>query len=158
VTTLAVIGGRFHADTQLTDSGRILRVTKLFRLPTGGVASGTGAFASVYAGCKWLQDGEKGDPPELENAEVVFRQPGGPIMVADGGWPAYPITSESACFGSGSDIARALIAAGVDPCAAIAAASGIDLFTSGPIEFMDVFIASFPGVQIYTPPKTKKRK
>lgn len=158
MTTLVVVGNRFHADTQLTDSGRVLRVTKLFRLPTGGVASGTGGFANVHAGCKWLQDGEKGEPPDLEGAEVVYRHPGGPLMIADGGWPAYPIASEEACFGSGSDIARALRAAGVEPCACVAAAAGIDLFTSGPVEFMDVCSIDMPGVQTYAPPKPPAKK
>jgi hypothetical protein len=161
MTTLVVVGGRFHADTQLTDNGRVLRVRKLFRLPTGGVASGTGAFAAVYAACKWMQDGEKGEPPDLDNAEVVFRHPGGQLMVADGCWPAYPLESDEACFGSGSDIARALRAAGVDPGACVAAAGGIDIFTSGPVEFMDVCSVEFPGVQTYVPPKPKaapKRK
>ncbi len=137
MTTVAVKWPDFAADTQLSGSG-INRVTKLYRLPDGGVASGAGDWCNVYRALKWLVDGEHGDCPDFEGSSLLIGRPDGTIWIADDHWPAFPLLNTIAAIGSGGKAAAALMASGKTPKQAVELTCAHDTGTSAPVEVMRV--------------------
>lgn len=138
MTTFAISDGVVAVDSQGTSGGYAVRVQKLARLPDGGVAVGCGSFSAAYAGLKWLAEGEKGDGPEIDGAQVVIVRPDGSIWIAEERWPAFPILDRTFAGGCGADLARLLMAQGKDPVTAVAEACEHDAMSSGPILSMSV--------------------
>ena len=136
MTTIAIQNGLVAVDSQLTGGSHVVRIQKLMRLPDGGVVTGAGAWARAYAGMCWVANGERGEPPDLDGAQVVIVRPDCSIWVAEEGWPAYPILGTVYTSGCGSDLARLLMSNGADPVHAVAEACEHDAFSSGPIYSM----------------------
>ena len=133
MTTAAIADGVVAVDTQCTGGNYAVRVAKLARLPDGGVAVISGVYRTGYAGLKWLADGERGDPPDIDGATIAIVRPDHSIWVADDGWPAFPVMDRSYAIGCGADLARKALADGKDPVQAVAEACELDSNSSGPI-------------------------
>jgi len=138
LTTIAVSDGCVAVDTQGTGGNYIIRVQKLYRLPDGGVVAGCGAFAPAYAGIRWMLEGERGEGPDIEGAQLVIVRPDGSIWLADDRWPAFPILDRTYAAGCGADLARQLMSQGKTPVEAVAEACELDAMSSGPILSMSV--------------------
>jgi hypothetical protein len=136
VTTVAISEGEVAADTQLTGGNYVLRTAKMVRLPDGGVAVAAGVFRTGYAGLKWLAEGERGEPPEIDGATIAIVRPDGTILLADDGWPAFPLMERTLALGCGADLARMAMANGRSPVEAVADACELDANSSAPIMSM----------------------
>lgn len=158
MTTIAVQDGTVAVDTQGTGGNYIIRVQKVYRLPDGGVVAGCGAFAAAYAGMRWLMEGERGEGPDIEGAQLVIVRPGGDIWLADDRWPAFPILDRVYAAGCGADLARQLMAQGKTPVEAVAEACELDAMSSGPILSMSVLPPMDTDPQTYTVSRKKARK
>lgn len=133
MTTAAISEGVVAVDSQLTGGNYALRCAKLVRLPDGGVAVGCGDWATAWAGLCWLVNGERGDPPDLTEAEIAIVRPDGSIWLALEQFPAFPIMDRSYALGCGRDLARKALADGKDPIQAVAEACDLDTNSSAPI-------------------------
>ena len=138
MTTIAVdASGLFAADTQLTGGG-VNRVSKLYRLPDGGVAGAAGTWCTAYPILRWMVAGEEGDPPEFEGCALLIGRPDGSRWMADGIWPPYPLLNTVAAIGSGAQGAMAGMTAGKNAAQAVEAVLSHDHYSSGPVEQMKV--------------------
>ncbi len=137
MTTVTAKWPDFAADTQLTGSG-INRVSKLFRLPDGGVAGACGDWGNAYRVLRWLADGEHGDCPDFEGVSLLIGRPDGTLWMADDRWPAYPLLNNISAIGSGGKAASALMASGKTAKQAVELTCDHDSGTSAPIETMRV--------------------
>ena len=155
MTTIAISDGVVAVDTQATGGNYVVRVSKLVRLPDGGVAVGCGNFKDAWAGLKWLADGATGETPEIEGAEIAIVRPDGQILVAEGRFPAYPILDRTYAMGCGADMARLAMAEGADPVTAVARACELDAMSSAPIMRMEAVSVIFPDATLHT---VKRRK
>lgn len=158
MTTIAVMNGVVAADTQATGGNYTVRMQKLARLPDGGVAVIAGSAADGYAGLRWLQDGERGDGPDIDGATIVIVRPDKSIWIADGQWPAFPILDTTYASGCGQDLARLLMAQGKTPVEAVAEACEHDAASSGPIFSMTVYPPRGEGLEMFDVKPARKRK
>lgn len=149
ITTYAIKDGQAAADSQATQGGYVTRAQKVWRLPDGGVATGCGSAPALFAGWRWLQGGEVGDPPDIEDAEIAIVRPDGSISVASGRWPAVPMLDREYAGGNGQDFARAAMAEGKSAVDAVMAACQHDHYSSGPIMAMTVYPPRDDGLEIY---------
>lgn len=156
MTTAAIAHGVVAVDSQCTDGGHAFRMQKLVRLTDGGVAVCAGGAAAGWAGLKWLADGERGDPPDIEGATVVIVRPDHSIWLADERWPAFPLMDKTYAIGCGADFARKAMADGADPIQAVSEACDLDLMSSGPILSLTVEPVEFSDVAVHTV-KRKRR-
>lgn len=130
------------ADTILTPSGH--RVSKLVRMPDGGVAGGAGLWSSAYAGLCWLAEGGsldgKGErsPPDLEDAEILIMRPDGSLWCLQDKFPAYPLLDKFTAIGCGSDYARAWMETGLSSAEAVAKVAKRDPGCGEPVQTMHV--------------------
>jgi hypothetical protein len=138
MTTAAILDGVVAVDSQLTGGNYAVRCAKLVRLPDGGVAVGCGDWATAWAGLCWLVNGERGEPPLLDEAEIAIVRPDGSIWLALEQFPAFPIMDRSYALGCGRDLARKALADGKDPVQAVAEACDLDANSSVPILSMEV--------------------
>ncbi|KGQ19906.1 hypothetical protein LF41_2413 [Lysobacter dokdonensis DS-58] len=149
MTTAAIADGVVAADTQLTGGNYAVRVAKMVRLPDGGVAVGCGLWRNAWAGLQWLAGGEKGDPPDLDGAQIAVVRPDGAILLADESFPLYPIMESSYALGCGADLARKAMADGKDPVQAVAEACELDAVSSGPIMRMKAQAIEFDAPTLH---------
>jgi hypothetical protein len=150
LTTIAVSNGFVAVDSQVTGGNYVVRGQKVFRLPDGGVVAGCGSYQAAYAGIKWLLDGERGDGPDIEGAQLVIVRPDHSIWIAEERWPAAPILDKEYAAGCGADLARLLLAQGKSPVQAVAEACELDAMSSGPILAMAVLPTPVdPGLQYF---------
>ena len=138
MTTVAAARFCMAADTQLTGSGVLHRVTKLFHLSDGGVISGCGDWGRVFAAIQWAIAGEKGECPSFEESSLILMRPDGVIWLADDAWQPYPINDDHAAIGSGSQGAQVELRRGRTPKQAVEAVVGVDHSTSGLVQVMKV--------------------
>lgn len=143
-------------DSQCTSGGYAVRMQKLARLPDGGVTVGSGIAAAAWAGMKWLVDGERGDPPDIEGATVVIVRPDHSVWVADERWPAFPILDKTYAIGCGQDLARKAMADGADPVQAVAEACELDTNSSAPILSLTVEAIEFSPIAVHTVKRKRK--
>lgn len=137
MTTVVCRWPHFAADTQLSGGG-INRVSKLYRLADGGVAGASGDWAKAYPALRWLADGEHGECPGFEGANLLIGRPDGTLWMADDNWPPFPLLNTSSAIGSGCKAAMALLSAGKTPAQAVEVVSEHDTGTSPPVEVMRV--------------------
>jgi hypothetical protein len=156
MTTAAIADGVVAVDSQCTGGNYAVRMQKLVRLPDGGVAVGSGLVPSAWAGLKWLADGERGDPPEIEGATIAIVRPDNSIWLADDRWPAFPIMDKTYAIGCGQDLARKAMADGADPVQAVAEACELDAMSSGPILSLTVEPVVFSDIAVHK--VVRKRK
>jgi hypothetical protein len=135
MTTIAANESGMAADTQATGDC-IYRVQKILRLPDGGIVGFCGITARGYAGAKWLADGEQGEPPKIKGAYLLILRPDKSLWMVDGEFPAYPLLDKHAAVGAGGQAAMAVLNAGASPADAVKAASGLDAYTSAPVQFL----------------------
>lgn len=157
MTTAAIADGVVAVDTQLSGSNYTVRTAKLIRLPDGGVAVAAGLFRAGYAGLKWLAEGERGDPPDIEDASIAIVRPDGSIWLADGGWPAFPLMERTYALGCGADLARMAMAQGRSPVEAVADACELDAVSSAPILSMKVEPVQFSPATVHEVKRAKRR-
>lgn len=138
MTTIAVLNGVVAADTQGSDHNMTVRIQKVWRLPDGGVGAGCGSWASAYAGLKWLMEGEKGEPPDIEGATVIVVRPDSSIWLAESRFPLFPLMDRYYADGCGRDMARLLLSQGKEPVQVVAEVCELDLLSSAPILSMTV--------------------
>lgn len=150
MTTAAIADGVVAVDSQCTGGNYAVRMQKLTRLPDGGVAVAAGVASAGWAGLKWLADGEKGEPPEIEDTTIVVVRPDHSIWVADGRWPAFPIMDTIYAIGCGQDLARKAMADGADPVQAVAEACELDVMSSAPILSLTVEAVEFSPIAVHT--------
>lgn len=156
MTTAAIADGVVAVDSQLTGGNYTVRCQKLMRLPDGGVAVACGLWRAGYPGLKWLADGEKGEPPEIEGATIAIVRPDHSIWIAEESFPAYPILDRVFALGCGSDLARMAMAGGADPVQAVAEACELDAMSSAPILSMAVEAVEFSDVQAHSVKRKRK--
>lgn len=156
MTTIAISSGFVAVDSQLTGGNHAVRAQKLMRLPDGGVAVGCGVFRSAYSGMKWLAEGERGEPPDIEGAMVVIVRPDESIWIAEDSFPAYPILDKEYAAGCGADLARLLMSQGKSPVEAVAEACEHDAMSSAPILAMRVVPIADYGLEIYSVEQGRK--
>jgi hypothetical protein len=160
MTTAAIAEGVVAVDTQLTGGNYSVRCTKLVRLPDGGVAVACGLWRAGWPGLKWLADGEKGDAPDIEGAQIAIVRPDGSIWLAEETFPAYPIMERTYALGCGADLARMAMAEGADPVTAVAKACELDANSSAPILSMEVCQPpEYPGptMHVVEAPRGRRR-
>ena len=156
MTTAAISEGVVAVDSQLTGGNYAVRAAKLVRLPDGGVAVAAGAFRQGYAGLKWLAEGQRGDPPDIEGAVIAIVASDGTIYLADEGWPAFPLMERSYAIGCGADLARKAMADGKDPVRAVAEACELDANSSAPILSMSACPThEYPPPQVHVPKRKR---
>lgn len=138
MTTLATCGdGLIAADSQCSGDAYTVRVTKLFRLPCGGVVGGCGSFPEIVRAVEWLKKGCKGDAPKMKNSTLLAAYPDGRSGVYMG-WTFTEVDGPCA-IGSGQEIAMAaMVHFGTDALGAVKAAASVDPNTSGPFQVMRV--------------------
>ena len=158
MTTIAIADGVVAVDTQGTDHNTVLRIRKVYRLPDGGVAVGCGLWSAAYAGISWLMNGERGEPPDIDGAEVIAVRADHSIWIADARWPMFPILDTHYTAGCGRDYARQLLSQGKDPVQAVAEACQLDLLSSGPVLSMTVCAPMDTDPQTYTVGVTKRKR
>jgi hypothetical protein len=159
MTTIAIDAtGLVAADTQLTSANYVLHAQKLFRMPDGGVISGCGEWALVYARIQWeLTDGS-GDPPDLRSSEIVIVKPDKSIWVGERDCPVYPILDTTIAIGCGRDLARSALARGMTALEAVQEAVQLDHFTGEPLQTMQVVtLAELPGAVSYATKSKRNR-
>lgn len=149
MTTIAISEGVVAVDTQLTGGNHTKRVLKVLRMADGGLVTGCGLWRSAWAGMQYVLSGERGDPPDLEDAEVIVVRPDGTICIANGGFPLYPILDRHYCAGCGEDLARSALARGLSPVDAVAEACELDALSSAPIVSMAVQLVEFDPPQFH---------
>lgn len=137
MTTVAVRRGVMAADTQLSGEDVIHRVSKLYRLPDGGVIGGCGDWGAIFAAIQWVCLGEKGECPSFEGNLLIAR-PDGVIWMAGGAWQPYPIVGDFAAIGSGAQGALVKLREGRTAKQAVEAVIGIDPGTSGSVQVLKV--------------------
>lgn len=150
MTTAAIADGVVAVDSQCTAGNYAFRIQKLLRLPDGGVAVCAGLAAAGFAGMKWVADGERGEPPDIEGATVVIVRPDHSIWLADERWPAFPIMDKTYAIGCGQDLARKALADGADPVQAVAEACELDAMSSAPILSLTVEAVEFSPIAVHT--------
>ena len=138
MTTVAAKAGVFAADTQLSGGGTINRVSKLMRLPDGGVVGGAGTWHQAYQAMKWMAAGEHGDCPVFEDATLMIGKPDGSLWLAEGCMPPYPLLNDASAIGSGAQAAQAGMLSGKSALQSVEDVIGVDRGTSGPVETMKV--------------------
>jgi hypothetical protein len=165
MTTIAYKDGVMAADSQATDYSTISRVQKLWRLPDGGVVAYCGEARKGYAGVKWMLDGEKDEPPSIEEAYLIIARPDGTIWVAEGQFPAFPIMSNVIAHGCGRDGALMAMSQGMGAVDAVLETCKNDAFSSAPVHSMEVCKThAYPGMRTHVrpvkakKPATRKRK
>lgn len=159
MTTAAIADGVVAVDTQVTGGTYAVQAAKLVRVWDGGVAVAAGAFRAGYAGLKWLAEGERGDPPDIEGATIAIVRPDGVIWLADDGWPAFPLMERSYAIGCGQDLVRMAMANGADPVQAVAQACELDINSSAPILSMAVCPThEYPAATVHEVRHAKRKR
>lgn len=156
MTTAAIADGVVAVDSQLTGGNYAVCCAKLVRLPDGGVAVGCGEWATAWAGIRWLLDGERGDPPDLSDAEIAIVRPDGSIWLALERFPAFPIMERTYALGCGRDLARKAMADGAGPVQAVAEACELDAMSSAPILSLTVEPVEFSPIAVHTVKRKRK--
>lgn len=168
MTVAAAKDGMVAADGRLTPSGET--VTKVVRMPDGGVAAAAGLWSAAYAALSWLADGGsldgRGDrmPPDVEDCVVLIARPDGSHWLLEGRFPAYPLLDREASIGCGREGARALMAAGYSAVEAVAMVANLDPACGAPLQMMRVeptheYSAAVPYTVTQKPaPAKAKRK
>lgn len=140
MTTIATLGdGIVAADTQCSGDGVMVRVSKLFRLPCGGVMAGCGDFPEIVRAAGWLAKGAHGDAPELTDTELLIVYGDGRTgTVSDSNWVFTEVRGPVA-IGSGRQGAMvAMLCYGATAESAVHATAQVDPNTSAPVEVMAV--------------------
>jgi len=140
VTTIATLGdGVVAADSQCTWDATVNRVTKLFRLPCGGVVGGCGTYAEIVRAVRWLRDGSKGKPPKIKTCDLLIAYGDGRTGVVSGtGW-VFCENVGPVAIGSGMQAALVAMNHYADTAeGAVRAAASVDPNTSGPFQVMAV--------------------
>lgn len=139
MTTIATRGdGVVAADSQCSGDDVVLRVTKLFRMPDGGVVGGCGDFPEIVRAVEWLKS-RVGDPPELTETELLICYGDGRVgTVSDGKW-VFTAVDGPVAIGSGRQAALgAMRRFNATALEAVEAAATVDPSTSGPFQTMAV--------------------
>jgi hypothetical protein len=156
LTVLAYKAGILAADTQLTGGSAINRAQKIVRLPDGGVAGGCGLWSRAYAGLKWLEEGRRGDPPDMTGATLLIVKPDGTIWLAEDEFPEYPLIAEYASVGCGSDAATMAMRLGLGAVEAVQHTIGQDAFCGELVQSIEVILQQeLPDVKTHTKRVTK---
>lgn len=155
MTTIAFKDGIMAVDTQATDYSTISRVQKLYRLPDGGVVAGCGSSRKCWAGIKWMVEGERGDPPNIDGAYLIIARPDGTLWQVEDEFPAFPLEGDMVAHGCGRDAALMAMRMGMDAVDAVFATCGQDAMTSPPVQSMAVFQFDFPPLMTHTKPGTQ---
>ena len=146
MTTIATRGdGILAADSQCTWGDTKSRVTKLHRLPCGGVVGGAGAFPEIMRYVRWMQAGGKGKAPKINNADLLVAYGDGRTGTICGGIFTEAVGPQA--VGSGMQGAMVAMAMGANAEEAVRAVAEVDPSTSGPFQVM-----------VIEPPKRWKRQ
>ena len=162
MTTIAFKDGVMAADTQATAYNVTFPVQKVWRLPDGGVVACCGSASKGWAGIRWLMDGERGEPPILDDeTTLVIARPDGSIWLAEGQFPAFPTLARELAHGCGRDFALSAMADGKSAVEAVMFAASQDVMTGSPVMSLQVVPQEYPEPELHYPPKPKaprKRK
>lgn len=139
MTTIAVRAGVMACDSR-ADGEYAMTVEKIVRLPDGGVAGGAGSASATTAVLAWLQAGEPGDPPAVDEGEwfVLILRPDGSIWKAECRFPAFRLLDKFAATGSGSNFAIAAMAMGASAEEAVRIAAKYDTGTGGRVRTLAI--------------------
>lgn len=139
MTTIAYRDGVMAADSQATADWVVYRVSKLVRLPCGGVAGGCGSATECTEALRWLVRGEKGRRPKLKYSTIIVAYGDGRVLIHEGkNWEYLPVMGPAA-IGSGVQAAMAaMLSFGASPERAVEAAAAVDSGTSGPVSSLTV--------------------
>jgi hypothetical protein len=158
MTTIAILNGAAAADTQITGGNHSKRIQKILRMPDGGLVMGCGLWRAAWAGMQYVLSGQRGDPPDIEDAEVIVVDPSGTIWIANEGFPLYPIMDRHYAAGCGADLARSALARGLSPVDAVAEACDLDAMSSPPIMSMEVEPVEFSPPKFHMVKRRKKTR
>ena len=148
MTTIAYRNGEVAADTQATGYDCKFRITKLRRLPCGGVVGGCGGTTALVRAMDYLVRGRKGSPPKLKGAMLFVAYGDGRVTtIEDNTWAEIECCGPVA-LGSGMQAALAAMNHfGATAEQAVMAAASVDPNTSAPVDVYRV-----------EPVKRRKRK
>lgn len=135
MTIIAAKGKEMAGETQLTGD-YTLRVSKIFRLPDGGMAGGAGTWARCYTYIQWLIT-QQGDAPSLEDSSVLIVRPDGTHWLAEDGG-TFPLLDSISAIGCGSQAAVLAMRQGMTPAKAIETVCKADAYSSEPVQTMKV--------------------
>jgi hypothetical protein len=144
VTVVAFKDGVMAADTQETWGNARVRVSKLIRLPCGGVAGAAGDGAASQAAMNWLAsdgplDGQSDRTlPDIRGAEVLVAKSDGTLWLLYDRFPGYPLLDECVAIGCGSDAARMAMSYGASAVEACQRVAKQDVFCGDPVQSMEV--------------------
>lgn len=138
MTTIAVRAGVMACDSR-ADGEYAMTVDKIVRLPDGGVAGGAGNASALSVALDWLQGGEQGDPPAIDDeCFILILRPDGSIWKAECRFPAFRLLDKFAATGSGSQFAIAAMAMGASAEQAVRIAAKFDTGTGGPVRTLAI--------------------
>jgi hypothetical protein len=144
MTVIAFKDGVMAADTQETWGNSRARVSKLVRLPDGGVAGAAGEGAASQAALNWLEsggslDGQSDRPlPDISGAEVLIAKGDGSLWLLYSRFPGYPLLDKSIAIGCGADAARMAMEYGATAVEACQRVAKYDVFCGDPVQSMEV--------------------
>lgn len=131
MTTVVYRDGVMAADTQSTGAYHY-RVSKLRRLPDGGLVGSSGSTNECQAVMDWMVAGCEGKCPAMSGVNLLIVRSDGSIWAADGTFNPYRLRSKFAAIGSGATVAIGAVEAGVTAIQAVRIAAKHDGGTSGP--------------------------
>lgn len=139
MTTIAFRDGVMAADSQATSYDCKFRVTKIQRLPCGGLVGGCGTTSGIVNGQKYLVGGCKGKAPKLRGAMLLIAYADGRVVtVEDNSWAEIEHIGPVS-IGSGMQAAMAAMHRfGATALEAVEAAATVDVSTSGPFLEMTI--------------------
>ena len=144
MTVVAFKDGVMAADTQETWGNSRARVSKLVRLPDGGVAGGAGDGPACQAALNWLASGGSLDGysdrplPDIAGAEVLIAKGDGTLWLLYSRFPGYQLLDESIAIGCGCEAARMAMSYGASAIEACQRVARQDVFCGDPVQSMEV--------------------
>ena len=140
MTTIAFKPPTMAGDTQITADTVVYRAQKIYKLPDGSIAGGCGSWAKAYLAISWLLNGEKGDSPRFDGAQVLIAKPDGSLWLADDEFPAYPLLDKQAAIGCGAQAAMLAMNNGASAIEAVQQVAKVDANTSAPVQFLSIAV------------------
>lgn len=138
VTTVAFKEGTMAGDTQITAETTIYRAQKIYKTPDGSLVGGCGAWSKAYQALDWMLNGEKGDSPKFDGAQILIARPDGSLWIADDEFPAYPLLDKFIAVGCGAQAAMLAMSDGSSAVEAIQKVSKLDAHTSSPVQYLSL--------------------
>lgn len=169
MTVIAFKDGVMAADTLAQDGQTRWHVSKLTRLPDGGVAGFCGTTSAGYAAIQWLATGgsdqgheEKKLLPDISGACVLIAKADGSLWLLEDRFPAWPLIDKFSALGCGQQACLTALGLGLSAVDAVRQVARHDMCVGDPVQSMRVQpTIEYEPVKTHpkrTPKPVKKRK